>query len=79
MKVMRNMSEHTEICKGCLEFRQLADWLKDYKRLMGAIDDIRTEIDEQYDIVKRDNIYCAEGLEMALDIIDRHISGKEQE
>ena len=46
---------------------------------MSVIEDIRADIDEQYDIVKRDNIYCAEGLEMALDVIDRHISGKETE
>ena len=42
-----------------------------------AIKDIVDEIDEQCDCVKRDNIYCSEGLEMALEIIKKHISGKE--
>ena len=30
--------------QGCLNFRQLAEWLKDYKRLLGAIEDIKTEL-----------------------------------
>ena len=30
--------------QGCLNFRQLAEWLKDYKRLLGAIEDIKAEI-----------------------------------
>ena len=50
---------------------------KGYADAMSVIEDIRAEIDEQYDIVKRDNIYCVEGLEMALGIIDKHLSGKE--
>ena len=58
------------------ECQQMVEWLRDYKRLLGAIEDIRAEIDEQYDIVKRDNIYCADGLEIALGIIDRHIGDK---
>lgn len=33
---------------------------------------IRTEIDEQYDRVHPYNISCAEGLEMALEIIDKY-------
>ena len=69
-----NRSEALEYAKEC---RQIAEWLKDYKRLLGAIEDIKTEIDEHYYIVKRDNIYCAKRQEMALDIIDRHIRGKE--
>ena len=36
------------------------------------------QIDEQYDRVHPYDISCAEGLEMALEIIDRHISGEEQ-
>ena len=61
------------------------DWRTDEERealavaisLIVEIEDIKAEIDEQYDIVKRDNIYRAEGLEMAAEIIDKHI-GKEQ-
>lgn len=57
------------------EHRQLAEWLKDYKRLLEqgfVLDKIRAEIDEQYDRVHPYNISCAEGLEMALDIIDKY-------
>lgn len=35
--------------QGCLEFRQLAEWLKDYKRLLeqeAILDKIRSEIKE---------------------------------
>lgn len=35
---------------------------------------IKAEIDEQYDRVKPYNIDVAQGLEMALDIIDKYIS-----
>ena len=52
--------------------------LKEYKQMRKAIEDIKTEIDEQYDRVHPYDISCAEGLEMALEIIDRHISGEEQ-
>jgi hypothetical protein len=34
---------------------------------------IKQEIDEQYDGVHPYNISCAEGLEMALGIIDKHL------
>lgn len=37
-----------------------------------VLDKIRTEIDEQYDRVHPYNISCAEGLEMALGIIDKY-------
>lgn len=37
-----------------------------------ALDTIRAEIDEQYDRVHPYNISCAEGLEMALGIIDKY-------
>ena len=33
---------------------------------------VKAEIDEQYDRVHPYNISCAEGLEMALEIIDKH-------
>lgn len=35
--------------QGCLNFRQLVEWLKDYKRLLGAIEDIRTDIKHKAD------------------------------
>ena len=37
-----------------------------------VLDKIRAEIDEQYDRVHPYNISCAEGLEMALEIIDKY-------
>lgn len=44
-----------------------------------ALDKIRSEIDEEYDRVHPYDISCAEGLEMALNIIDKHMAkeGKE--
>lgn len=39
-----------------------------------VLDKIRAEIDEQYDRVHPYNISCAEGLEMALGIIDKYIA-----
>ena len=41
------------------------------------LDKIRAEIDEQYDKVYPYNISCAEGLEMALGIIDKYKSESE--
>ena len=39
---------------------------------------IRAEIDEQYDRVHPYNISCAEGLEMALGIIDKYAAESEE-
>jgi hypothetical protein len=39
-----------------------------------VLDKIRAEIDEQYDRVHPYNISCAEGLEMALGIIDKYMA-----
>lgn len=44
-----------------------------------VLDKIRIEIDEQYDRVHPYNISCAEGLEMALDIIDKYKAESEDE
>ena len=59
-----------------------------YKQIMIAADDevdksdvldkIRAEIDEQYDRVHPYNISCAEGLEMALEIIDKYKTESEE-
>ena len=68
-------------CKCAEEHRQLAEWLKDYKRLKeqeSVLDKIRAEIDEQYDRVHPYNISCAEGLEMALEIIDKYKAESEE-
>lgn len=43
-----------------------------------ALDKIRAEIDEQYDRVHPYNISCAEGLEMALEIIKKYKAESEE-
>ena len=43
------------------------------------LDKIRAEIDEQYDRVHPYDISCAEGLEMALEIIDKYKSESEEQ
>lgn len=40
---------------------------------LDTLEKIKAEIDEQYDRVHPYNISCAEGLEMALGIIDKHL------
>ena len=44
-----------------------------------TLDKIRAEIDEQYDRVHPYNISCAEGLEMALEIIDKYKAESEEQ
>ena len=75
-------------CKECAEeHRQLAEWLKDYKRLLeqpplekvlgdikGEIEKIQYRIDDSVTLSTRDVV----NIEDALDIIDSHISGKEE-
>ena len=46
---------------------------------LSVIADIQAKIDEQWYIVKRNSIECAEGLEMASEIVRKHTSGKEDE
>ena len=48
--------------------------LYENERLLKSVQEIKDEIDERSDIVKRDNIYYAEGLEEALSIIDKHMN-----
>lgn len=55
------------------------DLLYENERLIKSVQEIKTEIDERSDIVKRDNIYYAEGLEEALSIIDKHMSWEGEE
>ena len=43
-----------------------------------AWEKVQQEIDEQYDRVHSYNISCAEGLEMALGIIDKHLQEVEK-
>lgn len=57
--------------QGCLNFRQLAEWLKDYKRLLGAIDAIKAEIVEYLQAEGFGSEYRND----VMQIIDRHTSG----
>ena len=65
---------------GCLtcaeEHRQLAEWLKDYKRLLeqeNVLDKIRDEIDaESTKSFKYPNWERAKALEWALEVVDKY-------
>ena len=43
-------------------------------KLETELEEIKAEIGKQYDRVEKDNLYCAEGLEMAYNILDNHIN-----
>ena len=68
-------------CSYCGKWFKWAD--KDEQNLSmkqeSVLDKIRAEIDVQYDRVHLYNISCAEGLEMALEIIDKYKAKSEEE
>ena len=68
-----------ESLQGCLEFRQLAAWLKDYKRLLGVIEDIKNEIEQHCNITVGSDNEPAMTLHDIFGILDKHISRKENE
>ena len=62
------------------EYRKLAEWLKDYQRLLKFIEDIKLKINEekiQSIRAKQDDSFFA--LHRIRGFIDKYISGKEQE
>ena len=65
-----------EECKCAEEHRQLAEWLKDYKRLLeqeNVLDKIRDEIDaESTKSFKYPNWERAKALEWVLEIVDKY-------
>lgn len=65
--------------QGCLNFRQLAEWLKEYKRLMIAIDAIKEELESAKYLNYGQLYYLVSGLNKALEIIEKHISGGDKE
>ena len=77
-------TEYGRKCYKCAaEHRQLAEWLKDYKRLLGVIEDIKAELsDHSMKLQTRPEISYdsafADGLDFAVTVIDKHISGKER-
>ncbi|MCR5788645.1 MAG: hypothetical protein K6G83_02040 [Lachnospiraceae bacterium] len=69
-------TEYGKKCYKCAaEHRQLAEWLKDYKRLLGAIEDIKAEIDK----LKGINSAYYIAIEDVKEVIDKYISGNEPE
>lgn len=67
--------------QGYLDFNQLAEWLKDYKRLLSVIDDIKSEIAERIKLYEGScdqELGTKWGYEWALEIINKHI-GNEKE
>jgi len=48
------------------------------EEVISILDKVRAEIDEQYDRVYPDSISCAEGLDMALEIIDKYMAESEE-
>lgn len=71
--------------QGCLDFRQLAEWLKDYKRLLNAIEDIKLDIQEYREQCDNEtwSYYIESKKEAYTDVlvlIDKYTtSGKEEE
>ena len=74
--------------QGCLDFRQLEEWLKDYKRLLeqeSILDKIKAEIDAQIDMYDTpceidggiDESFC-NGLNKAKKIIDKYKAESEK-
>lgn len=63
------------------EHRQLAEWLKDYQRLLSVIEDIKKEITKEIGLksnIGDYNDYVRLGLQSALEIIDKHIGKAER-
>lgn len=66
------------------EHRQLADWLKDYKKLSHAVEEIKAEIENVKSVMneeiinhdRKDLINFVNGLNQCMCIIDSHISEK---
>lgn len=65
------------------EHRQVAEWLKDYRRLLNAIEDIKLDIQEYREQCDNETwSYCTESKKEAytdvLVLIDKHTSGKQE-
>ena len=69
-----NAAKCEERAKGC---RQLAEWLKDYKRLLSAVEDIKAEIEQVSKEEKEYDMSWAGGLRYAIFIINKYINREE--
>lgn len=72
-------------CEDCPAYENKSEWEHDHEILKAysdganeVIDKIKAEIDEQYDRVHPYDISCAEGLEMALNIVDKYIAEEDK-
>lgn len=84
--ICENKSCYEENCKGVL-FNRCMDitWVNELPsvnpqkpNINEVLAKIRAEIDEQYDRVHPYDISCAEGLEMALNIVDKYIAEEDK-
>ena len=64
-------------------YRQIAEWLKDYRQLKSAVENIKSELES--DVMKFNkrpeisyDTAFSDGIEHALTVIDNHIIEKEQ-
>ena len=60
--------------QGCLEFRQLAEWLKELKKNKDVYDSIRAEIDQYL----FQNEFCSEYRKEVSQIIDKYKKESEE-
>lgn len=72
-------------CENCPAYEKKSEWQHDHEILKAysdganeVLDKIKAEIDEQYDRVHPYDISCAEGLEMALNIVDKYIAEEDK-
>ena len=79
-KRFHNAAQLQDYGKCADEHRQLAEWLKDYKRLKSAVEDIKAEINllsdsEQIDLHTVEFTNWIGMRNKVLDIINKHIEG----
>ena len=58
--------------QGCLEFRQLAEWLKELKENKDVLDNLRADIEKIVEYEMKVDKKWALGLEYSLQIIDKY-------
>lgn len=79
-KSVKGSGKKYNACLKCAEeHRQLAEWLKDYKRLLSVTDAIKAEIDQHCSITVGSDNEPAMTLHDIFGILDKHTSGKEKE
>ena len=64
--------------QGCLEFRQLVEWLSALQEYKDVLDNIRAEIENEKHIGFTPQDF-ADGLDLALEIIDKYKAERSEE